>query len=604
MTSLNCWPSERPPALRFQLLLFFGLFLLAVAVYLPTLSFSFVYDDHVQVVESRYTKSWLYVPRYFSEHLWAETYGTEVRGNFYRPVFQLWLLVNYKLFGLSAPAWHLAAALLQAAVSVLAALLAWRVTSSFAFGFSCGLLFAVHPVHLESVAWISGAGDPLAAAFLIAAFLAHLERRAAANLCAARCWLAASLFLGALAMLAKESGAVFPLLVLAWEWTASRPAPAPADSKLQGFSSAGWKARARDSLRASAPALVLLAAYLALRYVVLGGFSHGRNLALPTLLFTLPGLLVSCLKLLFWPVALSPFYDSPDVEAFTLRGVLLPLLLLLAAAALLCRWAARDRAAAAGIAWLAIPLLPLLNLRIFPQNQLLHNRYVYLSSLGACMLAAAAIRVLPAGRKSFAGLSVTRLAAVAALAALGSYFTLTQLWPWRDDAALFTYGHQRAPNDPLVANYFANIVFDQGRAEEAIRILEQTLARQPDFYTSLYNIGRYHYLLGHYPAAEEYFRRGVRAEPRDPAMHAFLGRCWLRLGRIDDAVRAIEQAARLRPRDPAYRFALGIALRQAGRQPEALEAFRAALALDPGMEAARLQIAEIESALRSPRPPD
>src|SRR5437763_2611837 len=91
---------------------------ITIAVYLPSLSFGFVYDDHAQIVETRQLNSIQMSPRYFTGHVWAwKTPG--MKGPYYRPVFLLWLLMNQLLFGLDAAWWHLMSILTHAAVTVL-----------------------------------------------------------------------------------------------------------------------------------------------------------------------------------------------------------------------------------------------------------------------------------------------------------------------------------------------------------------------------------------------------------------------------------------------------------------------------------------------------
>src|SRR3989442_1248990 len=81
--------------------------LVTAGIYVNTLSFGFVYDDNAQFVTSAYVHSWKFVPRYFQEHVWSH-HWLNSPGSYYRPVFLLWLLVNYSLFGLNPFWWHLA----------------------------------------------------------------------------------------------------------------------------------------------------------------------------------------------------------------------------------------------------------------------------------------------------------------------------------------------------------------------------------------------------------------------------------------------------------------------------------------------------------------
>ena len=143
---------------------------LTFIVYAGTLGFEFVYDDHEQVLENNYVHSWRFVGHYFTGHVWSNLYAKDP-GNYYRPLFLLWLRVNHMLFGLEPWGWHLTTALAHLFATYLVYLLAVRlvrdpVTAGFA-----ALIFGLHPVHIEAVAWVSGVTEPLLAVLLIPSFL-------------------------------------------------------------------------------------------------------------------------------------------------------------------------------------------------------------------------------------------------------------------------------------------------------------------------------------------------------------------------------------------------------------------------------------------------
>src|SRR5207248_11307425 len=132
-----------------------ALILLAVAAaYAYTLTFEFVYDDQAQIVATSYVHSWRFVTRYFQEHIWSHKISGA--GSYYRPVFLLWLLINYTLFGLWPEWWHLTTVGIYLLVTLLFYLVTVRLTRDRFIGATAALLFGLHPLHVESVAWISG----------------------------------------------------------------------------------------------------------------------------------------------------------------------------------------------------------------------------------------------------------------------------------------------------------------------------------------------------------------------------------------------------------------------------------------------------------------
>src|SRR3569832_1408610 len=146
----------------------------AFIVYAGTLAFKFVYDDRLQVADNRRLTSWSYVPGYFAHHVWY-LIDPHFAPNYYRPIFLLWLKVNYSFFGTSPAGWHLSSVALHVLATVQVYWLGRRLLKNQAASAIAALLFAVHPVHVESVAWVSGVTDPLMCVSLLASVLAFLR---------------------------------------------------------------------------------------------------------------------------------------------------------------------------------------------------------------------------------------------------------------------------------------------------------------------------------------------------------------------------------------------------------------------------------------------
>ena len=188
----------------------------AFLVYIPTLGFQFVYDDKPQVIQNPAIHAWRYWPHYFTTHVWGELYPN-VRGDYYRPLFLVWFRINHALFGVNPKGWHLTTILCHVAVTYLVFVLSRRLTGSRGIAFASAVLFAVHPVHIESVAWVSGVSDPFMALSWIGSFLAFLEffesRRGK--------WLALALVLFVVGLLQKETAVVLAPIIYVYAWISS-----------------------------------------------------------------------------------------------------------------------------------------------------------------------------------------------------------------------------------------------------------------------------------------------------------------------------------------------------------------------------------------------
>ena len=327
---------------------------LTFAVYIPTLRYQFVHDDRGQIVENSAVHSWRFVPSYFTSQVWAGVMPGEL-GNYYRPLFLLWLRINHAAFGTHAWGWHLTTVLAHVLTTLLAYVLALSLGVSEDAALVAALVFGLHPAHIEAVAWISGATEPLLGVLLIPSFLSYVRWRRTSR----RNRRLASVVLFALALGEKETAMILPGLLLAYDWIFSSGHPCPRchenDSPPQpeegwGVVGAGTTTRPttpdpslprrgisarNDSLFQSSsaalrriwPFLLVIALYLPARFYALKALSHPVTpISKAQLAFTWPSLICFWIRHLILPVGLITFYDFPAVLQPTLRNFTFPLL--------------------------------------------------------------------------------------------------------------------------------------------------------------------------------------------------------------------------------------------------------------------------------------
>lgn len=592
------WPARWAGRLTLRRLLPLFLLVLTFAAYASTLGFQFVYDDTEQIVRNSHLLSWRYAPTFFAEHVWGHQTPNPI-GNYYRPLFLLWLLINRMLFGLHPLGWHLTTVLIHLAVTFMVYRLAQRLTGDQVTAGIAALLFGLHPVHIEAVAWISGVTEPLMAFWLIASFLCYLNHRQRPE--HANGWFAASLLFYVLAMLAKETALVLPLLILAYEWAYdwidAKGAAAPQDGRatVAAFSIS----RVFVAARRVAPYLALTAVYLITRAVVLKGLAHtSTHLSLATTLLTWPALLWFYVKLLIWPMGLSVFYDTPYVTAFGLRNFVVPLVALAVIGLLLWRWSRRAPIVRIAIAWLVLPILPVMNIAVFYDGELAHDRYLYVPSIGFAILLAVALRQLAAGSSRLFGQPALQAIAVLTLVCVLNQATVSQTAYWADNFSLYSRGVAIAPNNFLAINNLGSALARQHQYEEAIHLYRQALERKPLYWSANCNMGYSYYALGRYAEAEPYLLRAIEIYPRNARQYFCLGLTEMRLGRLANAAAMIGHAIEMQPQEPDYHYGLGLTLRKQGNLDAALEALRAELIIRPDQPGVQETIAEIEAQLR------
>ncbi len=567
--------------------------------YSNTLGFKFVYDDRGQILANVQVHAWRYVPHYFFEGVWNFAYPG-IHGNYYRPLFLLFLLLNYKIFGPYAAGWHLVSVAAHMGVTYLVYLLARRLTGGEGTALIAALIFGLHPVHIESVAWISGITDPLLALFLLPAFLCYLNTREQAS--RRRLWLAGSLALYGLAMLSKETALILPILIFTFEWLWQ-------DASNQSGLRLVFE-RARTAVLRTVPFVLLTFVYLAVRWQVIEGLGHTMvPLGFWTIVFTWPHLLMFYLWHLIGPFNLSVFYNVAYVRTPGLVPFILPLAGLASVGFLvflgvrrLARTAPKDgRLAIFLVSWVLVPFIPLLDLSVLPVGEIAHDRYLYLPSIGFCILLAMALRRILPGKARFLGLPAWQVAGVVLLAMVFGISTAVQDRYWANDLKLYARGVSRTPQNQLARTNLGNAMGEEGRYREALALYQEVLARDPDFWLAIYNAGYTYYRMGKLPEAEKYLKRAIAVNGVDSDEYFYLGLTWLKLGKVNDAERAVRHALKLQPGGLAYHFALGMILKLKGDIPGALAQFKEELRNFPGETGAAQQIEAIRSTTKRSR---
>ena len=345
----------------------------AIIVFLNTLGGEFVYDDQRQIAINPLIQESARYWEALTSDVWAfKGDGSLAASNYWRPVFTAWCIVNFRFFGLDPMGWHLLNILLHSGVCVLAFLLLRRWGIVPAVATAIALVFAVHPVHTESVAWISGSPDLLSAFFILLSLL-FADRVADQQAGKTRTRdLVLSVGFYMLALGSKEI-ALFcaPIFVLILS-------PNRSD---QGFRSAIMDPAA---WRRAAPYFIAAVGYFVLRLTILGRVSLPAENAPDSVsaILTAPSVFVFYVSQIVFPFELGPNYSLRPVDVTGVYNFFLPLVisaLLLAGVVFAVRGSFVRRM---GAALFALPLLPAFVITTFPSDQIVHDRYLYLSLLG------------------------------------------------------------------------------------------------------------------------------------------------------------------------------------------------------------------------------
>jgi tetratricopeptide (TPR) repeat protein len=249
------------------------------------------------------------------------------------------------------------------------------------------------------------------------------------------------------------------------------------------------------------------------------------------------------------------------------------------------------------VAWLVLPILPLLNLSVFRQAEMVHDRYLYMPSIGFSILVALALVRLGTGQSKLFGRPALQVVLVVALTGALGFATASQHIHWASNLVLYHHSLSIAPNNDVAANDLANELSKRGFYDDAIALYQQVLARDPSHWAATYDLGCNYYLQGKYEAALPYLIRGVEMRPAEPKQYLTLAVTLEEMNRLNDAERAIRRAIEIQPQGLGFNYELGDLLKAQGKLHAALDAYKTEAAYNPEHKKAVEQVAEIEARL-------
>lgn len=556
---------------------------LAFLTFLPTLDAGFVnWDDEVTFLRNPHYRG--LGPAQLRFDL------TTMLLSHWSPLTWVTWSVNYALGGLDPWGYHLGDVLLHCAAVAVFCLVARRLLAA---GFDestrspaiaggalvAALIFGLHPLRAESVAWASARRDVLCGLFYLLAVLAYLRGVAGGGRIAGRWW-ALSIAAFAAALLSKAMAMTLPLTLLLLDVY-------PLRRRAVGWRVLAWETLPYALLAVGAGAIAVLARQEGGNITAYGRYGGGARVALTGYTFWFyPWKLI-------WPTALAPIYELPArVDPWQWR-FLIPLAGTVAVTAALV--ALRRRWPAGLAAWVssAIVLAPISGV-VHSGSQLAHDRYSYLSGLGFAVLAGAGLTW--AMRRSSAApagpwlrrLAITAAAVVVVALGIGAR---AQAAIWSDSEALWRRAVEVDPACSICESNLGRVMARPGRFDEATAHVKRAMELRPDRPGPYENLGVIMLAQGRFREAEEHFRRAVtlgadRGYPRNNLAAALAYQ-----GRDAEAETEFKEAARLSPRFPDAPANLGVLYARQGRYAEAIGALRQALALDPGQAAIKAALA-------------
>jgi Flp pilus assembly protein TadD len=552
-------------------------FLVSFGLYFNTLSCGFVMDDSFQVTGNRWIKNIRYFPAIFSS-----SFVLGGKWSFYRPLIHVIYMTTYYLFGLEPWGYHLVNILFHAANSTfvffIAAHLLRKSRQSVALPpsvemgnegpqwipFAAALLFATHPIHTESVAWVS-VTDPFLSFFYLLSF--YLYIRSADSDSSLRGAYPMSVVSYIFAALCKEPGLTLPAVLMAYDYAV----------RSEG-------ARLSYYFKRYVPFLAVASMYFILRLHALGSLVPFKSTPLESSTaqdaVNIIVLFMKYIEKLFFPINLNVWHAFlPPNTFFTLTGLVSGLVMIcfLTIVVIAVR---KSRVSLLGFMFIVAPLLPALYLPAITQglDNAFFERYVYLPSVGFILLIAFVLVRIKEQRPDW---NAALVIAVSALIVAYSIGTVSRIPAWKDNYTIWSDAVRKSPSSAVPRNGLAAALREDGHNDDAIEQYMISIKLDPTNPSSHASLGLVYFDKGWTEKAIEQFQTALNMYPGYAEAHDFLGVLYGSLRQYERAVKEFQAALNLNPDlDYIYKH-LGIAYSNLGLTEKAIECFQMALQRDP-----------------------
>jgi Tfp pilus assembly protein PilF len=608
---------------------------MTLALYWPATGFDFInYDDPQFVTSNAHVQGGLN----WEGVKWAFELN---QGDYWHPMTWLSLMLDVSLFGQGAGGFHFTNVALHAANGVLLFLLLRRLTASLWRSAVVAALFALHPLRVESVAWVTERKDVLSGCFGLLALIFYARyaqwrmqnpatpspqpatrdtQPATRNTVHPRTFYLLSLCCFACSLMSKATLVTWPFVMLLLDyWPMQR---------FELFSFRLNFSPLRQLVREKILFFVVGGMSCVLTYLTEKGRQGAGDLVESLTLLRLENALVAYARYLgkiFWPVNLALPQVNPGHWSWLEVG---GSVLVVVGVCLVALWLGRRRPyLLVGWYWFLGTMIPVIGLTP-GWGSFMADRFTYVPSIGVLLLAVWGAyeliqgqgegrRMKDEGRSPQDGTaadaahfhpssfilhpSLLWVAGGAALALCG-VLTRQQMGYWKNSETLFRHALAVTENNDIAHNNLGVALDNQGQIDEAITQLREAIRLKPDHDEAHYNLAIALGRKGQNDEAITQLREAIRLLPYHVEAHYNLGNALYKQGQIDEAIRQFQQALRWKPDYADAHCNLGVAFFQQGRRTEAIRQFQEALRLKPDFAGARRNLEAVLAAQSSPAP--
>lgn len=554
---------------------FILLIIVSGLIFSNTLNNPFMWDEKEFIVENSYTKGLKDAPFLFSPVYWRHYYpGAKEE---YRPIGVVTFVLDYCLWKLKPFGYHLTNLLLHILNVILIYLVILRLVNRnkeerglTGLPFLAALLFATHPIHTESIAWIKNRFDLLSLLFLLLSllfFIRYISQKEGRGIII---YYIISIFSFILALLSKETAVVLPFVL-----------------SLYVICFLGKKVY-KKALVGILPFFGFMSIYIIFKLkdlinLVSGEIMH--NISVYQNILIVIKTIGYYIRLLVFPIDLNAEHFLGVPKSFFEPAVILSLVLLLILTAIVIKTFRYSKMLSFGIMWILLTLIPASNI-IFLAGRPIAEQRLYTSSLGFCIILAMGIRALPSLGSRFIHRNMLRRSAVfLTLCILIFYSTVTirRNFDWKDPATFWTKTVKSSQNSARAYNNLGTAYYNTGRYQDAIASYEKAIDIDPKFATACNNLGAAYRNIGDDDKAISAFKKAVELNPDYAEAYSNLGvALYAKSGLSEEVLMDLRRAIELNPNyAEAYNNLAGVLQAEFGRISQVEVLYKRAIELNP-----------------------
>jgi tetratricopeptide (TPR) repeat protein len=545
------------PSLKNVLWVLLALTLLNLIIYAPSWNYGFLhYDDPLYVSEN------IEVSRGLTGQgvLWAFTTGHSAN---WHPLTWLSHMLDVQIYGMHAEYHRLTNVLLHLANSLLLFWVLCRATGSWGRSAIVAALFAVHPLHVESVAWVSERKDVLSTFLWVLTFYAYinyarhpiLRRRAAV------------IVIFALGLMAKPMLVTLPFTLLLFDiWPLHRVS----------LESGQWRVWLQ-LIREKIPLFALSAASGIVAVIAQWEGGTVKSFDLLPLSFRAANAATSYavyIGKMLWPINLVAYYPYKPVPGWLAAASLLGILII---SSVVIRYARRFPYLLVGWLWYLCTLLPVIGLiQVGAQSKA--DRYTYLPLVGLFIVVSWGIPAVFQGRRH---LTITLRVAAGILICVLTIAARNQVEYWKNDIGLWEHALRVSPDNYFARTSLGIALAAGGDSARAIEQYNESLRTRPDFAETHNALGAALFKQGLWREAMPHYTEALRLRPEFAEAHSNMGTVLGMQGRTEEAISEFLKSLKISPHNAEVIYNLGLSLAKQGKYEEAIAQYNEALKIKP-----------------------